>query len=63
MDIISLLLAIVVIGVVIWLIKAYVPMEPAIKRLLTIAGVVIVVVLLLSFVLGGADIGNIRVGD
>lgn len=63
MDIITLLITIVIVGVVVWLIKAYVPMDPAIRKLLTVAAVVVVVVLLLSFVLGTVDVGGLRVAD
>jgi hypothetical protein len=61
-DPITLILIIVAIGVLLWVIKAYVPMDPAITRLLTVAAVVVVVVLLVSFLLGVLDVGQVRVG-
>ena len=63
MDIISLIVILVVVGIALWLINAYVPMQANIKNLLNIAVVVLVVLWLLSVFLGGTDVGQIRVGD
>jgi hypothetical protein len=61
MDLISLIVTLVVVGVVLWLINAYVPMDAKIKRILNIAVVVLVVLWLLFSVLGITHLGNIRV--
>lgn len=62
MGLLELIIALVVVGVLMWLINAYVPMEPGIKRLLNIAVIVILVIWLLMQ-LGFLDsIANIRIG-
>lgn len=62
MDLISLIITLVVVGVVLWLVNNYVPMDPAIKKVLNIAVVVLVVLWLLLSVLGVANLGSVRVG-
>jgi hypothetical protein len=61
MDLVTLIVTLVVVGVVLWLINTYVPMQSGIKRLLNIAVVVLVVLWLLLTVLGVANIGAIRI--
>jgi hypothetical protein len=56
MDLISLLLVLVVVGVVLWLIETYLPLSPPIK---TIIRVVVVIVLILWLV--QLFIGPVRV--
>lgn len=48
MDLISLIVVLVVVGVIMWLINTYVPMQPQIKKILNIA-VIIFVLLWLVF--------------
>ena len=64
MDLVSLVVTLVVVGVVLWLINTYVPMEARIKQLLNIAVVVLVVLWLLFSVLGlsGGNLGSVHVG-
>ena len=64
MDLISLVITLVVVGVVLWLVNTYVPMDPKIRKLLNIAVVVLVVLWLLFSVLGlsGGNLGAVRVG-
>lgn len=50
MSILTILLVLVVVGVLLWLINAYIPMQPTIKKILNIAVVVIVVIWLLKAV-------------
>lgn len=61
MTLISLLLTLIVIGVLLWLVNTYIPMDGKIKRILNIVVVICVVLwLLYAFgVLGRA--GDIRV--
>jgi len=56
MSLITLVLTLVVVGVLLWLVNAYVPMDGKIKKILNVVVVVCVVVWLLSAfgVLGGA---------
>ena len=62
MSLISLIIVIVVVGVAMWLINAYVPMEPRLKNLLNIAVVVIVALWLIGVVLGVGGLDTVRVG-
>lgn len=49
MSLIGLLLFIVILGVVLWLLKTYVPMDPAIKTILTVIVVIIIMLIVLQF--------------
>ncbi len=61
MSLISLVLVLVVVGVVLWLINKYIPMQSTIKKILN-AVVVIVVILWLLSVFGLIEgIENIRI--
>jgi len=51
MSLISLILVLVVVGVLLWAINAYIPMQPTIKKILNVA-VVIAVVLWLLYAFG-----------
>jgi hypothetical protein len=47
MDLISIIVGLIVIGIVLWLVNTYIPMDPRIKQILNI--VVIIVVILWVF--------------
>ena len=61
MSLISLIITLVVIGVLLWLVNTYIPMDGKIKKILNVVVVICVVVWLLSVfgVLGHS--GNIQV--
>lgn len=62
MSLVSLVITLIVVGVLLWLVNSYIPMDSKIKRILNIVVVVAVVVWLLNL-LGLMDsIRNIRVG-
>lgn len=62
MSLISLIITLIVVGVLLWLVNNYIPMDSKIKRILNIVVVVAVVVWLLN-ILGLMDsLRNIRVG-
>jgi len=62
MDLIQLVVVLIVIGVLLWLVNTYIPMDPKIKNILNIV-VVIAVVLWLLTVFGLLPLGrSIRVG-
>ncbi len=48
MSLIGLIITLVVVGVLLWLVNTYVPMDPKIRKIINIV-VVIVVVLLVGF--------------
>lgn len=61
MSLISLIVTLVVVGVLLWLINAYIPMDGKIKQILNIVVVIVVILWLLSaFGLLGHG-GDIRV--
>ncbi len=57
MSLISLIISLVVVGVLLWLINAYIPMDGKIKKILNVVVVVCVVVWLL-FAFGILDRSN-----
>ncbi len=61
MSLISLVITLIVVGVLLWLANAYIPMDGKIKKILNIVVVICVVMWLLSVfgILGNA--GSIRV--
>jgi hypothetical protein len=62
MPIFTLIFILVVIGVVMWAVNTYIPMQPTVKKVLNIA-VIVAVVLWLASVFGLIPSGaNIRVG-
>ena len=62
MGLIQLIVLLVVIGVILWLVNAYIPMQPTIKKILNIVVIVIVCIYLLSLFGLLPDVGAIRVG-
>ena len=48
MPILTILLVLVVVGVLLWLINSYVPMEVRIKRILNVVVIIVVIIWLLS---------------
>lgn len=63
MPLIQLIVVLVVVGVLLWAVNEYIPMEARIKQIMNIVVVIAVVLWLLQVfgILGG--MGNIRVGD
>jgi len=62
MSLLSLIVVLVVVGVLLWLVNNYIPMDSKIKSILNVVVVILVVIWLLqAFGLLGA-IGGVRVG-
>jgi len=61
MSLLTLIMVLVVVGVLMWAINAYLPMEAGIKRLLNIAVIVFLVIWLLYSLLPGG-LPDIRIG-
>jgi len=61
MSLISLIVTLIVVGVLLWLVNAYIPMDGKIKKILNVVVVICVVIWLLSAfgIIGHA--GDIRV--
>ena len=62
MSLISLVVVLIVVGVLLWLVNSYIPMDDKIKKILNVVVVIAVVLWLLAVfgVLGGLD--AIKVG-
>ncbi len=62
MSLITLVIVLVVVGVVLWLINSYIPMQATIKKILNVVVVIVVILWLLSAfgVIGSLD--TIRIG-
>jgi hypothetical protein len=62
MPLINLVIVLLVVGVLLWLVNTYIPMDRKIKNILNIVVVIVVVIWLLQVfgVLGSMD--NIRIG-
>lgn len=62
MSLLTLIVLLVVVGVILYLINTYIPMEANIKKILNIAVIVVVVIWLLSAIGILPDLNAIRVG-
>lgn len=65
MSLISLMVILIVVGVLLWLVNNYIPMDASIKKILNIVVVVFVVLMLLSVllsILGYTGLHDIRIG-
>ena len=62
MSLINLVVTLIVVGVLLWLVNTYIPMDAKIKKILNVIVVIVVVVWLLQAfgVLG--SLSNIRIG-
>ena len=60
MDLITLIIVLCIIGVILWAINAYLPMEASIKKILNVVVIVVVLLWLLSLFTG--YLPSIRVG-
>jgi hypothetical protein len=62
MSLISLVLVLVVVGVVLWLINRFIPMQATIKKILNVVVIIVVILWLLSVfgIIGSLD--TIRIG-
>ena len=63
MSLISLVITLIVVGVLLWLVNAYIPMDPKIKQILNAVVVIAVVLWLLTVFLGHGWLTDIRVGS
>lgn len=62
MGLFELIIVLVVIGVIMWLVNKYIPMEANIRNVLNIVVLIVVVLWLLSLFGILPSLGNIRVG-
>jgi hypothetical protein len=62
MPLINLIIILVVVGVILWLINNYIPMDGKIKRILNIVVVIVVILWLLSVFGVIGSLSGVRVG-
>jgi uncharacterized membrane protein YidH (DUF202 family) len=63
MPLIQVVIVLIVVGVLLWLVNSYIPMDGKIKNILNVVVVIAVVLWVLSLFLPGlGGVGNIRVG-
>ena len=62
MPLINLIIILVVVGLILWAINSYIPMQPTIKKILNVVVIIVVVIWLLSVFGVIGNISNIRVG-
>ena len=62
MPLIQLVIVLVVVGVVLWLINSYIPMQATLKKILNVVVVIAVIIWLLSVFGVIGNISNIRIG-
>ena len=63
MPLIQLILVLVVVGVILWVINSYIPMQTTIKKILNVVVIVAVIIWLLSVFGLIGNISSIRVGN
>ena len=62
MPLINLIIVLVVVGLVLWVINSYIPMQATIKRILNVVMVIAVIIWLLSVFGVIGNISAIRIG-
>jgi hypothetical protein len=62
MPLVNVVLVLIVVGVLLWLVNAYIPMDGKIKQILNVVVVIAVVLWILSLFFGFGDLGAIRIG-
>ena len=62
MPLVQLVLILIVVGVLLWLVNTYIPLDPMIKKIINIVVIVAVVLWLLSLFGLFAGLNNIMVG-
>lgn len=61
MSLIGLIIVLVIVGVVLWLINSYIPMDPKIKTILNVVVVIVVCLWLIQAVFGFGALESLRV--
>jgi hypothetical protein len=62
MPLINLVVVLIVVGVLLWLVNSFIPMDRKIKQILNIVVVIVVVIWLLQVFGVIGSLGNIRIG-
>jgi hypothetical protein len=62
MPLIQVVIVLVVVGVILWVINSYIPMQSTIKKILNVVVVIVVILWLLSVFGLMGDLSTIRIG-
>jgi hypothetical protein len=62
MPLIQLVIVLVVVGVILWVINSYIPMQATIKKILNVVVIIVVIIWLLSAFGVIGSISDIRIG-
>lgn len=62
MPLISVVVVLIVVGVLLWLVNSYIPMDPKIKQILNVVVVIAVVLWILALFLPMGSLSAIHVG-
>ena len=62
MGLIQLIIVLVIVGVILWAVNSYIPMDDKIKKILNIVVVIVVILWLLTVFGVMGPISNIRIG-
>lgn len=63
MPLINLVVVLIIVGVLLWLVNSYIPMDAKIKNILNVVVIIVVVLWLLGIFLGGlGSLSTIRIG-
>ena len=62
MPLIQLVIVLVIVGLILWVINSYIPMQSTIKRILNVVVVICVIIWLLSVFGLIGDLSKIRIG-
>jgi low temperature requirement protein LtrA len=62
MTLISLVITLIVVGVLLWAVNSFIPLDPKISQILNVVVVIAVVIWLLSHLLPASALGSIRIG-
>jgi 1-acyl-sn-glycerol-3-phosphate acyltransferase len=60
MDLISLIVVLVVVGLILWLVNNYIPMDPTVKQILNVVVIIFLVLWLLNAFFG--PLSGIKIG-
>jgi hypothetical protein len=62
MPLISLVVTLIVVGVLLWLVNAYIPMEATIKKIVNVVVIIAVVLWILNLLGVFGHLSNVRIG-
>lgn len=61
MSLISLIIIIVVIGIILWLVNTFIPMDGTVKKILNVVVIIALILWLLYAFMGGSHVADIKV--